>query len=114
MTGFVTTVRDTVSKQIEENTDWDLFGQNVASFLYNTGLSVGDSALQVGLLGPWATYLMGASAASQQAVNVLERGGSNSQAFWGGLAALAPIRYVAHGPSSATWEALSPMDMPVL
>ena len=87
VTGFVTTVRDTVSKQIEENTDWDLFGQNVASFLYNTGLSVGDSALQVGLLGPWATYLMGASAASQQAVNVLERGGSNSQAFWGGLAA---------------------------
>lgn len=87
VTGFVTTVRDTVSKQIEENTDWDLFGQNVASFLYNTGLSVGDSALQVGLLGPWATYLMGASAASQQAVNVLERGGSNTQAFWGGLAA---------------------------
>lgn len=87
VTGFVTTVRDTVSKQIEESTDWDLFGQNVASFLYNTGLSVGDSALQVGLLGPWATYLMGASAASQQAVNVLERGGSNTQAFWGGLAA---------------------------
>lgn len=87
VTGFVTTVRDTVSKRIEENTDWDLFGQNVASFLYNTGLSVGDSALQVGLLGPWATYLMGASAASQQAVNVLERGGSNTQAFWGGLAA---------------------------
>lgn len=87
ISNFVTGVRDTVSKKIEENTDWELFGQNVASFLYNTGMSIGDSASQVAVLGPWATYLMGASAASQQAVNVLERGGSNSQAFWGGLAA---------------------------
>lgn len=87
ISNFVTGVRDTVSKKIEESTDWELFGQNVASFLYNTGMSIGDSASQVALLGPWATYLMGASAASQQAVNVLERGGSNSQAFWGGLAA---------------------------
>lgn len=87
ISNFVTGVRDTVSKKIEKSTDWDLFGQNVASFLYNTGMSIGDSASQVALLGPWATYLMGASAASQQAVNVLERGGSNSQAFWGGLAA---------------------------
>lgn len=87
ISNFVTGVRDTVSKKIEESTDWDLFGQNMASFLYNTGMSIGDSASQVALLGPWATYLMGASAASQQAVSVLERGGSNSQAFWGGLAA---------------------------
>lgn len=87
ISNFVTGVRDTVSKKIEESTDWDLFGQNMASFLYNTGMSIGDSASQVALLGPWATYLMGAGAASQQAVNVLERGGSNSQAFWGGLAA---------------------------
>lgn len=87
ISSFVTGVRDTVSKKIADNTDWELFGQNMASFLYNTGMSIGDSASQVALLGPWATYLMGASAASQQAVNVLERGGSNSQAFWGGLAA---------------------------
>ena len=87
ISNFVTGVRDTVSKKIADNTDWELFGQNVASFLYNTGMSIGDSASQVALLGSWATYLMGASAASQQAVNVLERGGSNSQAFWGGLAA---------------------------
>ena len=87
ISNFVTGVRDTVSKKIEESTDWELFGQNMASFLYNTGMSIGDSASQVALLGPWATYLMGASAASQQAVNVLERGGSNTQAFWGGLSA---------------------------
>lgn len=86
-----------MSKKIADNTDWELFGQNVASFLYNTGMSIGDSASQVALLGPWATYLMGASAASQQAVNVLERGGSNSQAFWGGLAAPARRRRCSSG-----------------
>ena len=58
ISNFVTGVRDTVSKKIADNTDWELFGQNVASFLYNTGMSIGDSASQVALLGPWATYLM--------------------------------------------------------
>ena len=91
-TNFVSTVRGTVSKEIEENTDWELFGQNVASFLYQTGMSVADSAVQVGAataLGvpTAATFFMGASAASNQAKDVIERGGTNEQAFWGGLAA---------------------------
>lgn len=91
-TNFVSTVRGTVSKEIEESTDWELFGQNVASFLYQTGMSVADSAVQVGAataLGvpTAATFFMGASAASNQAKDVIERGGTNEQAFWGGLAA---------------------------
>ena len=48
----------------------------------------------------------------QNAWELLPPRSSTFTACW--LAALAPIRYVAHGPSSATWEALSPMDMPVL
>lgn len=76
-----------ISKNIEKNTDWNLFGQNVASFLYQTGMSVADSAAQIAAFGNGAVFLMGASAASNQAKNVIERGGSNSQAFWGGLAA---------------------------
>lgn len=91
-TNYVSTVRGTVSKEIEENTDWELFGQNVASFLYQTGMSIADSAVQVGAataLGvpTAATFFMGASAASNQAKDVIERGGTNEQAFWGGLAA---------------------------
>lgn len=91
-TNFVSTVRGTVSKEIEESTDWELFGQNVASFLYQTGMSIADSAVQVGAataLGvpTAATFFMGASAASNQAKDVIERGGTNEQAFWGGLAA---------------------------
>ena len=86
-TNFVSTIRGTVSREIEENTNWELFGQNVASFLYNTGMSVADSAVQVGTLGSAATLFMGASAASNQAKSIIERGGTNDQAFWGGLAA---------------------------
>ena len=86
-TNFVSTIRSTVSKNIEESTDWNLFGENVASFLYQTGMSVADSMAQVATFGSGAVFLMGASAASNQAKNVIERGGSNSQAFWGGLAA---------------------------
>ncbi len=86
-TNFVSEVRGTVSKEIEENTNWELFGQNVASFLYQTGMSVADSGVQVATFGSAATLFMGASAASNQAKSVIERGGTNEQAFWGGLAA---------------------------
>lgn len=84
---FVNTVRGTVSKEIEENTDWELFGQNVASFLYQTGMSITDSATQVAALGPASIYFMGASSAANRAANVIERGGTTQQAFVGGLAA---------------------------
>lgn len=87
VSNFVNTVRGTVSEEIEQNTDWELFGQNVASFLYQTGMSVADSAAQVALFGPGATYLMGASAAANQAREVIERGGTNRQALLSGLAA---------------------------
>lgn len=87
ITNYVSTTRNAVSKEIEENTDWEIFGQNVASFLYNTGMSIADSATQIAMFGPAATYLMGASAASSSAKEILDRGGSGEQAFWGGLAA---------------------------
>ena len=87
ITNTVNTLRGTVAEEIEKNTDWELFGQNVASFLYQTGMSIGDSALQVGTLGRAATLFMGGSAAASQAQSVMERGGSNRQALWGGLAA---------------------------
>ena len=87
VSNFVNTVRGTVSEEIEQNTDWELFGQNVASFLYQTGMSVADSAAQVALFGPGAAYLMGASAAANQAREVIERGGTNRQALLSGLAA---------------------------
>ncbi len=84
---LVNTVRGTVSQEIEANTDWELFGQNVGSFLYQTGMSMGDSALAVSTLGPGSVYLMGTNAAVNGAKDIVERGGTAEQALWGGLAA---------------------------
>ena len=86
-TNFVSTVRAEVAKEIEENTNWNLFGQNVASFLYQTATSIADSTTQIYTLGSAAMWIMGMSAAANQAKSVIERGGTREQAFWGGLAA---------------------------
>ena len=48
----------------------------------------------------------------QNACVLLPPRSSTFTACW--LAALAPIRYVAHGPSRPTCRALSPTDRPVL
>ena len=85
---YVNTVRQTVASDIEENTDWDLFGQNVASFLYQTGMSIGDSSLNLLAFGPTGALVVGSSnAAANQAKDIIDRGGTKEQAFLGGMAA---------------------------
>lgn len=86
-TNFVSTVRGTVSKEIEANTNWEILGQNVASFLYQTGMSIGDSAYNIAIFGTFAPYVMGGSAAASQTRDVILRGGTNEQAILSGLAA---------------------------
>ena len=85
--------RQTVSKRLESNTELStaLTG-NVAAFLYNTGMSMADSAAVAGMaaLGvPSAagTALLGGSAATQAAREAKERGVSDEDALWTGLAA---------------------------
>lgn len=86
VTNFVSGVRENVAE--------DMGG--VGSFLYNTGMSIADSAFQVGMLGSAATYFMGMSAASNQMKNIIERGGTNQQAIVGGLAAGAAEALFEH------------------
>lgn len=80
-TNYVSAIRGTVSKNIEKNTDWNLFGQNVASFLYQTGMSVADSAAQIAAFGNGAVFLMGASAASNQAKTSLNAAAATARRF---------------------------------
>lgn len=100
--------RQTVSKNLEENTEFStkLTG-NVASFLYNTGMSMADSAAAA-TLGNWiggaaalgsaganaaqvgakvGAALLGGSAATQAAREAKERGVSDTQALLTGLTA---------------------------
>lgn len=87
-TNFVSGVRGAVAKDIEEKTKGaELFGQNVPAFLYQTGMSMADSAAQAALLGPAASLFMGGAAASSQVQDIISRGGDNRQALMGGLAA---------------------------
>ncbi|MFR1435708.1 MAG: ADP-ribosyltransferase, partial [Acutalibacteraceae bacterium] len=86
-TNLVSAIRGTVSQNIEKSTNWELLGQNVGSFLYQTGMSIADSAAQVAALGNASILFMGASAASNKTRDILLDGGTNDQAFWGGLAA---------------------------
>lgn len=84
---YVQTVRGTVGREIEANTDAELFGRNVGSFLYQTGMSMVDSGLSIATLGPGSIYLMGTNAAVNTSKEIVDRGGTAVQAFWGGLAA---------------------------
>lgn len=73
------TIRGTVAENIQE----DVGGKagNVLSFLYNTGMSMGDSLVSMLTVGGGASILMGLGAASDTVQDVKSRGGSDAQAL---------------------------------
>ena len=80
---YQSAVREQVSSDIDSG---------IGRFLYQTGLSMGDFLTLMPLAAApggqvAATAILGGSAASDTAMDVSERGGTSSQAFWGGLAA---------------------------
>ena len=85
--GQASAARETVSQRIEDNAKTELGGQ-VGAFLYNTGMSMADSAVIAGLgvlgLGTAGTLLLGGSAATAAAVDAKNRGASDAQALWSG------------------------------
>ena len=88
LTNYINAVRQTVSEEIGGATNWEIFDQNVAAFLYQTGMSIGDSSLNLLAFGPTGALVVGSStAAANQAKDIIDRGGSKEQAFMGGMAA---------------------------
>ena len=86
------TARSTISQKLEQNTDAEIFGQNIAAGAYNIGTSMLDSAATLGLtalgIPPMAaTSLLGGSAATSAMVDAKDRGVSDEQAVLTGLAA---------------------------
>lgn len=84
---FATTVRGEVGAEIADTATWELFGQNVMQNVYNAVMSTADSLVGSKVMGKYFTLAMGSGAAASQAAELYERGASNSQIFWGGLAA---------------------------
>ncbi len=68
-------VRSEVGENIAEATDgMELFGQNIPAFLYQTGMSVGDTVLGAAMFGKAFTPIMGANAYQQTARELTEAG----------------------------------------
>lgn len=84
------TIRGLVSEDLEKKFRTEILGTNVASFLYQTGMSMADSGVIAGLslIGvPAAASLLSGSAAFSSAQEAKQRGGTDAQALGYGLAA---------------------------
>lgn len=85
--GQADAARSTVSQRIMDNAETELGGE-VGAFLYQTGMSMADSAVVATLgglgLGAGGTLLLGGSAATAAAVDAKNRGGSDEQALLSG------------------------------
>lgn len=75
ISNYVSDTRKYRSDDIAESTEgFELFGQNIPSFLYNTGMSIADSAYGVKSFGGFHSVLMGTSAFQDKAKEMVEAG----------------------------------------
>ena len=81
------TIRKEVGENIAEATEgWEIFGQNIPSFLYQTGMSVADTVVGGKGIGSAYTALMGLNSAQQTAKDLVEAGASEEQILRGSMA----------------------------
>lgn len=69
------TIRTEVGENIAEGTEgFEIFGQNIPSFLYSTGMSIGDTLLGGASFGSAYSVIAGANAYQQKAKELTEAG----------------------------------------
>ena len=84
---FASDTRGYISENIAEATEGvELFGQNVPSFLYDTGMSIGDTALGTLTTGKFYSLFAGTNAYQQKAKEMVEAGEDESKVFFTALA----------------------------
>ena len=82
LSNYATDTRQYVGENIAEATEgFELFGQNIPSFLYQTGMSMADTAFGAATLGTAYTPFMGYNAAQQTAKELIEKGESSDVVF---------------------------------
>lgn len=86
MSNASSAIRQSVGDNIEEGTDWQIGNTNVARFLYDTGMSIGDSAVGAVSFGHALAPIMGMSAYQQKAKEMTEAGESEDVIFQTALA----------------------------
>lgn len=84
---FAMDTREYVGENIEEATEgMEIFGQNIPSFLYQTGMSTADSAVGAMAFGKALAPVMGMSAYQQKAKELKEAGASEEEIQRGAIA----------------------------
>ena len=86
-TNYANDTREYVGENIAEATEgFEIFGQNIPSFLYQTGMSVADTAVGGKMFGKGYTVLMGLSSAQSRAKELTEAGASEEEILRGSIA----------------------------
>lgn len=76
----------TTRGKVMEKVNWEIGNWDAFDFIYGTAMSAADSMLAAPA-GTAGAVMLGLSAAGQASNDILQRGGTNEQAFWTGLAA---------------------------
>jgi hypothetical protein len=79
---FASDTRGYIAENIAEATEGvELFGQNIPSFLYQTGMSIGDTAVGAATMGPLYSVVAGSNAFQQKAKEMKEAGEDEETIF---------------------------------
>lgn len=70
-----------------DRVDWNIGNFDAFDFVYQTAVSGVDSYANAQIFGPAAEVMLGLSAAASATNDAINRGASNSQAFWTGITA---------------------------
>ena len=87
LTNTASSIREEVGENIAEATEgWEIFGQNIPSFLYQTGMSIADTTIGANGLGSTYTALMGLNSFQNTAKELTEAGASEEEILRGSMA----------------------------
>ncbi len=87
LSNFASDTRQYVGENIAENTNFELFGQNIPAFLYQTLMSSVDSAAGATIFGTGFSAVMGSTAFQSKAKELKEAGASDEQIWRGAFIA---------------------------
>lgn len=84
-TNHASELSSTIRSKVSQKVDWEIGEWDAFDFVYNTGMSMADSAVAMATFGGMGGFVQGMSAAAQGTNDALERGLDKKSAFWNGF-----------------------------
>lgn len=81
------TASSAIRGQVSNMVNWEIGNWDAFDFLYNTGMSMADSATSNFVFGSMGGAVQGLSAAAQATNDAINRGATKDKAFWSGILA---------------------------